>query len=193
VGVLELTKKTNLIISVFGSSRTQVGSPEYSLAYNIGASLAQAGMVVCNGGYSGIMEASAHGAKDAGGHTLGITTRSFAELKANQWIDEEIPIQTLIERLMKLISVADGYVVLKGGTGTLLELAAVWELMNKNVTQQKPIVVIGDYWNGVVDTLKNELAWEGLQNVAQFVTVVHTPSECVEILKKKLDVPLRQN
>ena len=188
-----MTKKTDTIISVFGSSRTRVGNTEYTLAYNIGASLAKAGLVVCNGGYSGIMEASAHGAKHAGGRTMGITTRSFAGLKANQWIDEEIPMETLIDRLMKLISVADGYVVLKGGTGTLLELAAVWELMNKSVTPKKPIVVVGDFWTSVVETLKKELASEGLQDSTHFVTVVQTPSECVEILKKKLGVSIQQS
>ncbi|MCZ6775485.1 MAG: LOG family protein [Ignavibacteria bacterium] len=131
-----------IIVSVFGSSRTRRGDPEYSTAYDIGNLLVQAGMVVCNGGYGGIMEASAHGAKDAGGRTMGITTRSFPGLKANQWIDEEIPMETFIDRLMKLISVADGYVVLKGGTGTLLVLDAVLELMNKNMTSQKPSVVV---------------------------------------------------
>ena len=56
------------------------------------------------------------------------------------------------ERLFELVPrVADGYVACKGGTGTLVELAVVWEMLNKGVTVGKPIVAFGDFWKPVVD------------------------------------------
>jgi uncharacterized protein (TIGR00730 family) len=156
-------------------------------AYHLGGALAKAGFTVCNGGYGGIMEASARGAKDAGGQTIGVVTKAFGRGAANKWIDRVVEVDTLVERLQKLISIGDAYVVLKGGTGTLLELAAVWEFMNKGMIDRKPVVVIGGFWNDVVKTLKEELTWEGLADCTRFVSIVDTPTECTELLKHTLD------
>jgi uncharacterized protein (TIGR00730 family) len=149
----------NKIITVFGSSRPREGEAEYAIAYDVGKELGQAGFSICNGGYGGIMEASAKGAKAAGGSTIGVTAAIF-QRSANKWIDREIHTATLIDRLMKLVELGDGYVVLKGGTGTLLELAAVWEFVNKGIMKEKPIMIVGDFWNVVVETLRSELLWE---------------------------------
>jgi uncharacterized protein (TIGR00730 family) len=173
-------------ISVFGSSRPTPREAEYKLAYDLGASLARAEFVVCNGGYGGIMEASARGAKEAGGRTIGIVSSSFGGRIANKWIDEVVDAPSMVDRLLKLVEYGDGYAVLKGGTGTLLELAAVWEFMNKGIISGKPIVVVGEFWEGVVQTLKEVLSAEGLEPCTRYVTVVSTPGECVRFLQEKL-------
>ena len=188
MGVSQLTTQRRSIVSVFGSSRPGPDQPEYAAALEVGRLLAAAGFTVCNGGYGGIMEASARGAKEARGHTMGVISSSFGELRANRWIDEIVTEKSLVDRLMKLISVADAYVILKGGTGTLLELAAVWEFMNKNIMQKKPCVAVGGFWNGVIQTLKDELAWEGFGHATHLMSTTDTPVECVEILKKALGV-----
>ncbi len=173
------------IIVVFGSSRPKQGEAEYQLAQALGAELAKAGFIVCNGGYAGIMEASARGAKEAGGSTIGVTVTEFSK-PANRSIDKEIRLPTLTERLMKLVELGDAYVILKGGTGTLLELAYVWEFINKGLLREKPIVVVGNFWNGVIDTLREELIWEGLGDCSKLITQAATPEECVALLKEKL-------
>ena len=81
---------------------------------------------------------------------------------------------------------ADGFVILKGGTGTLLELAYVWEFINKKFIEEKPIVIVGDFWTRVVDTLKDQLLWEGLGDCTKFVQRVATPEECASLLKRRL-------
>ena len=173
------------VISIFGSSRPRENDPEYTEALNIGKGLAKAGFIVCNGGYGGIMEASARGAKEAGGETIGVTVDVFARM-ANHWIDTEIRKPTLVERIETLVNTADGYVIVKGGTGTLLELAYVWEFINKRFIPEKPIVIVGDFWGKVVETLKDELLWEGLGDCTKFVQKVATPEECADLLKRRL-------
>ena len=173
------------VISIFGSSRPSEGSEEYKLAFNLGKELAQSGYKICNGGYGGIMAASARGAKEVGGSTIGVTTE-FYRTSANSWIDKEIKLPTPMERLFMLVELGDAYVILKGGTGTLLELACVWEFTNKNVIPEKPIVVVGDFWNAVVETVKNELPSEKLTNGSRFILRVNSAQDCVRVLKDRL-------
>jgi uncharacterized protein (TIGR00725 family) len=173
------------VISVFGSSRPRDGEPDYEEAREVGKALALEGFVVCNGGYGGIMEASARGAKEVGGETIGVTVEAFARIP-NRWIDREIRKATLTERIAVLVNSADGYVILKGGTGTLLELAYVWEFINKKFIEEKPIVIVGEFWTRVVESLKDELLWEGLGDCTKFIRKVDSPRECAAELKEKL-------
>ena len=173
------------VVSVFGSLRPRADEPEYIEARSLGNALARAGFIVCNGGYGGTMEASARGAKEAGGETIGVTVDTFTR-KANRWIDTEFRMATLVERIEILVNKADAYVILKGGTGTLLELAYVWEFINKGFIPEKPIVIYGDFWVKVVETLNNELLWEGLGDCTKFIEKVTTPEECTALLTQRL-------
>ncbi|MCX6134101.1 MAG: LOG family protein [Ignavibacteriales bacterium] len=173
------------VVTVFGSLRPHEDDPEYVEARKLGNALAQAGFIVCNGGYGGIMEASARGAKEAGGETIGVTVETFTR-KANRWVDTEIRMRTLVERIEVLVDKADAYVILKGGTGTLLELAYVWEFINKKFIPEKPIIIVGNFWGQVVDTLKDELLWEGLGDCTKFVQKVATSEECAALLTQRL-------
>jgi uncharacterized protein (TIGR00725 family) len=141
------------IITVFGSSRPHDVDRDYADARSLGAELARAGFAVCSGGYGGVMEAVSRGAKDAGGKTYGVTAEFFKP-KANAWIDVEVRMKTWQERLFELIRLADGFVACKGGTGTLVELAVVWEMLNKSVISAKPFAVLGDFWTPVLDRVR---------------------------------------
>ena len=174
------------IITVFGSARPVEGDTLYEEARILGRELGLAGCVICNGGYGGTMEASARGAKEAGGKTIGVVSEFFS-IEPNRWIDKRIVVKSLTDRLMELISLADGYIVLKGGTGTLLEFAIVWEFMNKSVIEQKPVIVLGNFWNGVIDTLNQELMFEGKESCTQYITTASSPKAAVEALKERLN------
>jgi len=142
-------KRRAKIITVFGSSRPQWGDLHYAQARALGTELARQGFVVCTGGYAGVMEAVSRGAKEAGGRTLGITSAFFAS-RPNPWVDQEIRVKTWQERLFELVKRGQGYVVCRGGTGTLVELAVVWESFNKGVMGRRPVVAMGDFWEPMV-------------------------------------------
>ena len=169
------------VISVFGSSRPVHGEPEYEIARVLGMLLAGAGFTVCNGGYGGTMEASARGAKEADGKTIGVLCRMFGST-ANPYIDEIIMTESLSDRLAKLVELGSAYVVLRGGTGTLLELATVWEYMNKRVISHKAIVTVGSFWSPVVTTLKQELLTKEWSVASGCVREVASPHECLKLL-----------
>lgn len=146
------------VISIFGSYAPLPGEPLYEQAYAIGHSLAGAGYIICNGGYDGIMEASHKGAKDAGGATIGVTCSVFSDyrgqpLRANRFCDHEINHCDVLKRIEAMMHLSAGYVILEGGTGTLSELAIVWEYVAKGLIDPRPIFVVGEFWRPTVERL----------------------------------------
>jgi uncharacterized protein (TIGR00725 family) len=144
---------TEKIVTVFGSSRPKESDPDYLEARSLGRALAEKGLAVCSGGYTGVMEAVSRGAKEAGGKTYGVTAEFFSA-KTNPWIDVEVRMKTWQERLFELIRLGDAFVACKGGTGTLVELAVVWEMLNKSVLEAKPFAVLGDFWSPILDRVR---------------------------------------
>ena len=144
--------KRDKVITVFGSSRPREGHADYTEALGLGRALA-AGFAICTGGYGGVMEAVSRGAREAGGRVLAVTSSSFRS-RANQWVEKETRVESWEERLFALIRRGDGYVACKGGTGTLVELAVVWEMLNKCVMNRRPFVVLGDFWQPVLERVR---------------------------------------
>ncbi len=176
------------IISVFGSSRPREGEPDYEQARALGRALAERGFAVCTGGYGGVMEAASRGAKEGGGRTLAITS-TFFRSKPNPWVDEVRVTGGWQERLFGLVEAGDGFVACKGGTGTLVELAVVWEMLNKRVIGHKPFAALGDFWSPILDRVREvELAHNsrGGEAKARLVHTAPTPDEAAEFLVQEL-------
>ena len=171
---------TKAIVTIFGSSQAKDGEKDYEEARLLGKKLAEAGHTICNGGYGGVMEASARGAKEAGGKTIGVTTEDFGG-PANCWIDKEIHVRKWGERLFKLVELGGAYVVFDGGTGTLVELLVVWEMSNKKFLS-KPVVLLGKE----IQTLTREM--QKLPQVIQNANLLfaRTSEDAVKILKDKV-------
>ena len=141
------------IISVFGSSRVVEPGESYRQAVELGTALAEAGFSVATGGYSGVMEAVSRGAAQAGGQVIGVVARSLPG-KPNRWIGKEIVTESWEQRLFRLISLGDGYVVCPGATGTLVELAVAWEMMCKNQLSRRPLVALAPFWQPIIAVIE---------------------------------------
>ena len=160
------------VVAVFGSNDSQDGEESFMVAHATGKELARLGYQVANGGYGGTMAASARGAKSLGGQTVGVTC-SMWKSEPNPYIDREIKTATLYERLETLINAGtSGYVVLGGATGTLAELACVWEMTAKGLLERRPIVCMGDFWRPVLEMMSKERP-----GCAEYVSCVEMPSE----------------
>lgn len=173
------------IIAVYGSSSVAPDSDDYAQAYAVGGALAEAGFVVATGGYQGVMEAASKGAADAGGHVIGVTSAPIARLRgagANGWVKQEIPFETLRERLLHLVIESDGYVVMPGGIGTLNELILAWELMRVSELPVRPLVCYGPFWEAVLAPLRasayvRPAYWDLLR-------FAHTPDDVIARLRE---------
>ncbi len=165
-------------IAIFGTGKVRAGDEAYDLAYRMGKALAEKGFAIVNGGYNGTMIAAAKGAREGGGKVLGVTCSAFRRTEANEYTAEQITTSSLDERLDTLIKLGAAYIVLPGGTGTLLELAKVWELKNKGFLDAgKPIILVGDFWKPLVECVAGEDA-----GCVQYVRFASGPDEVIEIL-----------
>jgi uncharacterized protein (TIGR00730 family) len=179
------------VVTVFGSSRPLPGDKHYAQAQALGAALASTGFTVCSGGYGGVMEAVSRGAKEAGGRTLAVTAKFF-RVRANKWVDEEIRVDTWQDRLFALIDRGHGFVACPGGTGTLVELAVVWEMLNKGAMKSKPLVALGEFWQPVIERVREvELGhpsrWgEGSEGI---VRIAALPADAASLLAGQLLKP----
>lgn len=162
------------IVTVFGSGRLATSDPQYAQARSLGAQLAAKGFRVCSGGYGGVMEAVSRGAKEAGGQTIAVTAEFFHS-HANEWVDEQIRVKTWQDRLFELVKQGHAYVTCPGGTGTLAELAVVWEMLNKGAMPRKPFAVLGDFWRPVVDLI-GEVEFGRKRHDGNDVPLVHVAS-----------------
>jgi uncharacterized protein (TIGR00730 family) len=168
------------IITIFGTSRAAAGDASFELAMETGRLLAQAGFIIANGGYGGTMLAAAKGATEAGGKIIGVTCSAFKSSRANKYVIREIVTGSLDERLDTLVKLGQAYIVLPGGTGTLLELAKVWELKNKGFLKaQKPIILLGGFWKPLVELIANDDA-----DSISYVKMADGPKQAVEMIVK---------
>jgi uncharacterized protein (TIGR00730 family) len=173
----------NKTITVFGSSRPQPGEDQYKTAYELGVQLGKKGFNVCNGGFYGIMEAVSKGAVESGTEAIGVTINAWG-LTRNKFLTKEIKCATLLNRVSKLIEIGDAFVILQGGTGTLLELAAVWEFSNKEFIDHKPILCHSSMWKKIVDVMNIQMDSEGRNT--NLVKAFDSTEEIVNYLVKEL-------
>jgi len=170
-----MSRKT---VTIFGTSRARPGDSTFALALETGRLLARAGFTIANGGYGGTMLAAARGAAEAGGQIVGVTCSAFKSATANEYVSREIVAESLDERLDTLIELGQAYIALPGGTGTLLELAKVWELRNKGfLKDDKPIILVGEFWKPLVELI-------GIDDPesSRHVQIADDPQQAVEMI-----------
>jgi uncharacterized protein (TIGR00725 family) len=116
------------IIGVMGPGEKQASKNDLELAYEAGKLIAESGAVLLCGAMSGVMEACAKGAQEAGGLTLGIgPVTDKSEL--NPYID--IPVMTGMGPARNFVNIISSDLLIfisVGSPGTLSELAFAMQM-----------------------------------------------------------------
>ncbi|MBT8198335.1 MAG: LOG family protein [Acidimicrobiia bacterium] len=154
------------VVAVFGASAPAPGDRLYTTGVTCGRLLAERGFDVATGGYGGLMEAVSRGAREAGGHVIGVTAPPVfpGRDQANEWVTQELRAASLTERIHELTDIADAAIVLDGSIGTLTELMVAWNLAfvaRFHGGDPLPLVTVGERWNEVVDYLCDVLDTDG--------------------------------
>ena len=172
-----------MTITVFGSSKPLPGEEEYDTAHQLGKLIGESGFSVCTGGYQGIMDAISKGASESNVDVIGVTVDIFSATPSKH-LTKEIKCNSLFERIHKLNDFGDAFIILRGGTGTLVELSIVWELINKKLNSEKPIACHGEMWKQIVKTMEARIELEGRKT--GLVQCFDTIEECLHHIKSSL-------
>jgi hypothetical protein len=177
-------------VSVFGSARTPVDSPDYALARELGGALAEAGWAVITGGGPGIMEAANRGASEAGGLSVGLGIELPFEQSLNQWVDLGIEFRYFFARKTMFVKYAQSFVILPGGFGTMDELFEALTLVQTRKVNQFPVVLMGrEFWQPLLDWMKGTLAARGLiaEHDLDLFVVTDDVAEAVRHIERAYD------
>lgn len=153
VDAYEKMNKIGPCVSVFGSARTKKTAKHYKMAVNISHRLVEEGYGVITGGGPGIMEAANHGAKKAGGKSVGLNIELPHEQGHNEFIDPDkvINFHYFFVRKVALVKYAQAFIFFPGGFGTMDEVFEVMTLVQTKKIDRIPLVFIGkSYWGGLL-------------------------------------------
>ncbi|MCF8298641.1 MAG: TIGR00730 family Rossman fold protein [Saprospiraceae bacterium] len=185
VGGFEKLAKIGPCVSIFGSARTKPSNKYYKLAEEIAYKLTKKGFGVITGGGPGIMEAANKGAHFSGGKSVGLNINLPFEQTSNPFIDQDklLNFDYFFVRKVMFMKYSQGYIVMPGGFGTLDELFEAITLIQTHKMVQFPIVlVVKEYWIGMVEWIKQQLLNEKNINEADLdlFKLVDTADEAVE-------------
>ncbi|PZS13770.1 MAG: TIGR00730 family Rossman fold protein [Pseudonocardiales bacterium] len=149
-------------VSVFGSARTPRDHPDYAAAVALGTTLAKAGFAVITGGGPGVMEAVNRGASEAGGVSVGLGIELPFEQGLNDWVDLGVNFRYFFVRKTMFVKYAQAFVIMPGGFGTLDEMFEALTLVQTNKVTRFPVILYGtQYWQGLIDWIRNSMLAEG--------------------------------
>jgi hypothetical protein len=157
----------------------------------MGQELARRGFgIVYGGGSLGLMGALAESALEAGGHVVGVIPKFMVD---REWqhtrISESHVVASMHERKEKMLQMADAFVALPGGLGTLEELIECLSFKRLGLIDD-PVIIAN--WRGYYTPLLQQLAdateerfmpaalgamWQVAQGVDDLVHFLETHSE----------------
>jgi uncharacterized protein (TIGR00730 family) len=178
-------------ISVFGSARARPGEADYEQTREVGRRLAEAGFVVITGGGPGVMEAANRGAKEGGGHSVGLGIELPHEQGLNDWVDLGIDFRYFFVRKIMFVKYSQGFVVVPGGMGTLDELFEALTLVQTGKVTAFPVVLLGrDFWTPLLDWIRDTLVTRGMiaEDDVDLLRLADTPEEAVELVQATVPV-----
>jgi uncharacterized protein (TIGR00730 family) len=178
-------------VSIFGSARIKPDTKEYKGVYTLAKELAENGADIVTGGGPGLMEAANAGAKEGSSSkskSFGIRIDLPFEATPNEHLDIKFYHKRFSSRLDEFMRISHAVVVTPGGIGTLLELLYTWQLIQVNHISARPIILVGDMWNGFFDWIKSEPLKAQLLDKSDLdnIIIVKNVREVTKLLKPEI-------
>jgi uncharacterized protein (TIGR00730 family) len=152
-----ITGMINRIAVFCGSSFGSM--PSFRIAaYELGSLLSKKGFgLVYGGAATGLMGALADGATENHGEAIGVLPKFLKEKEvAHRRLTELIMVEDMHERKAKTSSLADGFIVLPGGLGTLEELFEIMTWFQLGLHHKQIIILnIAGFYNPLFALLQN--------------------------------------
>lgn len=188
---ISMTKLTSLCVYC---GHAMGRDPAYArLADELGRLMATNGIrLIYGGGGIGLMGVLAKSIMDHGGKATGIIPGFLEERESgNRKIDDLRIVDNMHQRKQMMFELADGFVVLPGGFGTLDETFEIvtWRQLGLH---NKPIALVNhkDYWSPLLAQIDRSIA-EGFvaPHHRDYISVVEGLSELLATLRKAIGQP----
>jgi uncharacterized protein (TIGR00730 family) len=115
-------------VSVFCSSAPDIPNTSLELAFNVGKAIGEQGWdLVWGGGKASMMGEVAKGARSSGAATIGVIPEPLKKIEFEDSQASHMHVVTNMRtRKAKIEDLADAFIVLPGGIGTLEEFFEIW-------------------------------------------------------------------
>ena len=167
-------------ICVYSGSSFGASAEYTSVASAFGRACARRGFTIVYGGGSvGLMGVLADSALAAGGKVIGVIPRAMiAEERAHHGLTELIPVATMHERKDRMAQLADAFVALPGGIGTLEEVIEVFTWLQLGL-HLKPVGLLnaGGYYDLLLQFLAHMRDEQFLSSKHHAMLTVSTDAE----------------
>ncbi|GAB3860595.1 TIGR00730 family Rossman fold protein [Nocardioides maradonensis] len=176
-------------VAVFCGSAPGTDPAWVEAAYAVGHRLAELSIgLVYGGGGGGLMGAVSQGALDAGGEVIGVIPRSMVE---REWgrhdLTELHVVGTMHERKAMMADLADAFLCLPGGLGTLEEVIEVWSWRQIGFNDDPVgLLDVGGFWQPLLRALDG-LVEAGFvrRRVMDDLVVATTTDEALALLTER--------
>jgi uncharacterized protein (TIGR00730 family) len=178
--VLALTR-----VCVYCGSRPGNDPAFLALATSVGQALAGRGLdLVWGGGNVGLMGALADGVLAGGGRAIGVIPREMVDREiAHRGATELHVVGSMHERKALMASLADAFIALPGGIGTLDELFEIWTWACLGY-HAKPVGLLdaGGFWRPLIASLDHMVDTGFLRPEQR--AMLHVESEAERLLDR---------
>jgi hypothetical protein len=190
-----MTDKIKPAICVFCGS-SYGSNPQYAVAARtLGRLIAERGFsLVFGGGGPGLMGETARAVRDGGAAVAGVLPKflRWVELPP-EWEKDLIITPDLQERKTRMLAMADAFVVLPGGAGTMDEFFEVVTSASLGVITKPILVVNTEGYFAPLERLMNHIVREGFARpkILDLYRIVDTPEEAIDAIAGELGLPTR--
>ena len=180
-------------ICVFCASKDGNNETLRVLAQELGEKIARNGLgLVYGGAQIGLMGLVANATLASAGEVIGVIPETLADREvAHPDITSLIVTRDMHERKKKMYELADGFIALPGGMGTLEEIfeAATWTKLGMHLNSRyKPVVLLDDgkFWKGMTEFLDLQVS-EGFisKDSRDIVASASSVDEAIQLVFKR--------
>lgn len=177
-------------ICVFGASSDRLENTFTETAYELGVLMAQRGWDCVNGaGSAGLMRAVSDGVLDNSGLVTGVIPKFMVD---NGWeydrLSEIIVTPDMHTRKEKMVELADAFIVLPGGCGTLEEVMEIYTWRQLGIIN-KPIILLSTvgFYKPLVEMIDRCGTLGFMQHShTRLWKVARTPKDALDKLEREL-------
>jgi predicted Rossmann-fold nucleotide-binding protein len=106
-----------------------------------------------------------------------------SEIFNKKQVDKIYRTKNIEERTTMVVELADAHIIFKGGTGTMAELALVWEKAKFEFGKHEPLIFFGDCWKNTVETMIRDLNFDKIER--KVYDFAENSEEVLKIIRNK--------